>query len=568
MVGDAEVIRRIYMVFQDRNWTARPWVISNERIFAGKEKFEITFDAKGTFDAEPFHFEAILSGDNDGTISYEIDGSTDAPFIRNRLGLCVLHPMSAAGSACIIESTTGDTLETAFPIDISPNQPFVDVRAITHEFTPGAWASTRLTGESFEMEDHRNWSDASFKTYCTPISLPFPVTVQPEESIWQSVTVAVDIEDITPGEALQTPTISVSTDANPRPLPRIGLQLPTDEPAWSASTIELLQSMGLAHLRVDVQAADPQAPGQVSEGAARADSIGARLVVAVFAHDPAELARLATAVAHVQVDTWLIFDAEAKVTGPELTAAARSALGPTARIGGGTNLYFTELNRQPPDMSALDVVAFSMNPQVHATDNLSVVQNLAAQAEVARNAARLAGITAIQVGPVTLRPRFNPNATEPDLDHSNTPLPANVDARQLSRLGANWTLGSLKYLAETGAVEAITYFETSGWRGVVERESGSPQPADFPSSPGQPFPVLSALAAVQGFTSVRTVTSNVPTQVDALLLEGPEGVQRLLVVSFSDQPVTVRIEGLPDLPTQLELEPFGLEVVDSRRKQG
>jgi hypothetical protein len=568
MVGDAEVIRRIYMVFQDRNWTARPWVISNERIFAGKEKFEITFDAKGTFDAEPFHFEAILSGDNDGTISYEIDGSTGAPFIRNRLGLCVLHPMSAAGSACIIESTTGDTLETAFPIDISPNQPFVDVRAITHEFTPGAWASTRLTGESFEMEDHRNWSDASFKTYCTPISLPFPVTVQPEESIWQSVTVAVDIEDITPGEALQTPTISVSTDANPRPLPRIGLQLPTDEPAWSASTIELLQSMGLAHLRVDVQAADPQAPGQVSEGAARADSIGARLVVAVFAHDPAELARLATAVAHVQVDTWLIFDAEAKVTGPELTAAARSALGPTARIGGGTNLYFTELNRQPPDMSALDVVAFSMNPQVHATDNLSVVQNLAAQAEVARNAARLAGITAIQVGPVTLRPRFNPNATEPDLDHSNTPLPANVDARQLSRLGANWTLGSLKYLAETGAVEAITYFETSGWRGVVERESGSPQPADFPSSPGQPFPVLSALAAVQGFTSVRTVTSNVPTQVDALLLEGPEGVQRLLVVSFSDQPVTVRIEGLPDLPTQLELEPFGLEVVDSRRKQG
>jgi hypothetical protein len=568
MVGDAEVIRRIYMVFQDRNWTARPWVISNERIFAGKEKFEITFDAKGTFDAEPFHFEAILSGDNDGTISYEIDGSTDAPFIRNRLGLCVLHPMSAAGSACIIESTTGDTLETAFPIDISPNQPFVDVRAITHEFTPGAWASTRLTGESFEMEDHRNWSDASFKTYCTPISLPFPVTVQPEESIWQSVTVAVDIEDITPGEALQTPTISVSTDANPRPLPRIGLQLPTDEPAWSASTIELLQSMGLAHLRVDVQAADPQAPGQVSEGAARADSIGARLVVAVFAHDPAELARLATAVAHVQVDTWLIFDAEAKVTGPELTAAARSALGPTARIGGGTNLYFTELNRQPPDMSALDVVAFSMNPQVHATDNLSVVQNLAAQAEVARNAARLAGITAIQVGPVTLRPRFNPNATEPDLDHSNTPLPANVDARQLSRLGANWTLGSLKYLAETGAVEAITYFETSGWRGVVERERGSPQPADFPSSPGQPFPVLSALAAVQGFTSVRTVTSNVPTHVDALLLEGPEGVQRLLVVSFSDQPVTVRIEGLPDLPTQLELEPFGLEVVDNRRKQG
>jgi len=565
MVGDVEVIRRIYMVFQDRNWTARPWVISNERIFAGKEKFEITFDAHGTFDAEPFHFEAILSGDDEGTITYEIDGQTEAPFIRNRLGLCVLHPMTAAGSACVIESVTGDTIESAFPLDICSNQPFLDIRAITHEFMPGAWASTRLAGETFEMEDHRNWSDASFKTYCTPISLPFPVEVQPGDSIWQGVTVAVDIEDVALPAAPVAPVISVRADAAVSLLPRIGLQLPTDEPAWSDDIGSLLRDLALAHLRLDVLAADPNAPRIVAEGAARAASIGAKLVVALFVDDAADLSALASEVAADDVDTWLVFDVNEKVAGAELTAAARSALGPDARIGGGTNLYFTELNRQRPATSALDVVAFSLNPQVHAADNQTIVQNLPTQADVARNAARLAGGAAIHVGPVTLRPRFNPNATEPDLDHSNTALPANVDARQLSRLGANWTVGSVKYLAEAGTVDSITYFETTGWRGVIEREAGSPQPADFPSSPGKPFPVHGALAALRGFDSVRTITSNLPQLVDGLLLENAAGEMRLMVVNFSDQPQTVRIEGLAGFPTQVDVEPFGLEVIDNRR---
>ena len=29
-----------------------------------------------------------------------------------------------------------------------------------------------MSGDSFEMEDHRNWTDASFKTYVRPLALP------------------------------------------------------------------------------------------------------------------------------------------------------------------------------------------------------------------------------------------------------------------------------------------------------------------------------------------------------------------------------------------------------------
>jgi len=48
------------------------------------------------------------------------------------------------------------------------------VRAITHEVAPGVRAEVRLLGDVFETEDHRNWTDANFKTYGTPLRLLFP----------------------------------------------------------------------------------------------------------------------------------------------------------------------------------------------------------------------------------------------------------------------------------------------------------------------------------------------------------------------------------------------------------
>lgn len=559
MLGRHEVVRRIYFVFQDLNWTARPWIISNEKVFAREDSFEITFDARGTFDAEPFRWSGTMSGDSEGIVSFDVEGSADAPFIRNRLGLCVLHPMSVAGHECIVETVTGAAVPTCFPVDISPHQPFTDVRAITHEVLPDAWASTRLIGEIFETEDHRNWSDASYKTYSTPISVPFPVEVRPGEDLWQSVAVAVDCEDVTVEPADTAAVVTVGPDLTRRP--GIGLQIPADAPPPTDIELARLRDLGLSHLRVDVRASDPLASQYVEAAARQAKAIDTRLVVALFVEDAWALAILAGQLAGVLVDTWLVFEAAAKVTSGGLVAAARRAFGDDARLGGGTNLYFTELNREPPDTSQLEVVAFSLNPQVHASDSATLVQNLAAQGVVAANALRLAGTAAIHVGPVTLRPRFNPNATDPTRDVSSTVLPSDVDARQPSRFCAAWTAISLKYLAEAGTIDDVTFFETTGWRGVMERIEGTSQPGDFASTPGQTFPVYDALAAMRGFTHVRGCTSSLPQQVDALLLER-DGRQRILLANFTQEDLEVSVVGLAGV-ARATLPPVSLTVIDA-----
>ena len=64
-----------------------------------------------------------------------------------------------------------------FPEAISPDQPAFDISALTHEPAPGVSCTVEMEGDAFEMEDQRNWADASFKTYIRPLSKPRPYVI-------------------------------------------------------------------------------------------------------------------------------------------------------------------------------------------------------------------------------------------------------------------------------------------------------------------------------------------------------------------------------------------------------
>ena len=81
----------------------------------------------------------------------------------------------------------------------------------------------------------------------------------------------------------------------------------------------------------------------------------------------------------------------------------------------GTNNYFTELNRERPPKNAGDGTCYSINPQVHAFDNATLVENLEAQASTVHTARSFAGDRWIAVTPVTLRPRFIPANGAPSI---------------------------------------------------------------------------------------------------------------------------------------------------------
>ena len=558
-LGGLEIVRRIYVAFQDRNWTARPWVIEDEEIESDRDSFRISLRARGTFDASPFAWTGSLSGDANGTIHYAIDGTTDSPFLRNRLGICLLHPIADfAGRPCTITTVAGETLESEFPDDITPHQPFLGIRCMDFPAGDGVRARLDFAGETFETEDHRNWSDASYKTYCTPISLPFPVEVRPGERVAQSVTLTLEGQAPPPVDVSTGVSITVSADAVP--LPSLGTQI--DGLPWTDAEVDAIGALGLDHLMATIEVTATDAHRQVAAASDIAARTGTRLRLRLSGGDRSHYEALRDVVRSAPLESIAVLRTDEKVTSTASLALAREELGVDLPWCGGTDLYFTELNRQPPDTDGLTWVSFSLNPQVHAFDDRTVLQNTAAQEVIARNAPRLAGAARIAVGPITLRPRFNPNATDPSADVSNTDLPTSVDARQRTWFAAAWTALSLRGLAVAGTVSAATYFEALGWRGLRERDSGSADPEAFPSSASEEFPVYDFLRNLRGYPRLLPTQSDQPEVADAVVVESAAGV-RAFVANLSPLQVTVVLNG--PVSATIDAAPESITVVDVDR---
>src|ERR1700759_5673002 len=105
------------------------------------------------------------------------------------------------------------------------------------------------------------------------------------------------------------------------------------------------------------------------------------------------------------------------------------------------------------------------------------------------------------VGPITLRPRFNPAATGPPIDRGPDALPDHVDLRQPTQFAAAWTAASLAALAEAGA-DSLTYFELTGPAGVIA-DDGMRYPC---------YDVFEALAPLRG-APLRACTVSRPDEV-------------------------------------------------------
>jgi hypothetical protein len=219
---------------------------------------------------------------------------------------------------------------------------------------------------------------------------------------------------------------------------------------------------------------------------------------------------------------------------------------PGVPFAGGTNVLFTDLNRFRPELDALDGVAYPLNATVHADDDTSVVETAAMHAETVRSARAFCGDLPIAVTPVTFNQRFNPVATGPEPEPRPGELPAQVDPRQPSLLGAGWTAASVKHLAEAGAA-SVTYYETTGWRGVVETEDGPPVPERFASRAGMAYPLYHVLADLGEWKGAELLEarSSEPLAVEALAARHGDAL-RLLVANLTPRPQQCELAPLED----------------------
>ena len=541
------VVLRLYGAVRDRNWdTIEPRFLAYD-VEERNGGFAVRYTAECVSDDVDFVWQGRLTGTPEGVITAVFEGEARSTFHKNRIGWCVLHPMGLAGLPVETETPDGP-VGGSFPVTIAPWQPFFDMRSISHPTASGGQVTIRFEGDLFEMEDQRNWTDASYKTYSTPLRLPYPAEIQEGERVAQTVTIQVTSVAAVTSTVADNATMEVRVGIEPTgALPPIGLGAASHGQGLSDLEAQRIRALRPAHLRASIDLGEGDWEERLRQTAADAEAVGAGLELEIRAGDDGKgldalartLGRLETRVARI-----LVFPRSEHVTTERVMARAREELrgvAAGAHLGGGSRAYFTELNRATLPLELMEVVGYTINPQVHAFDNASLVETLAAEGATVRSAKAIVGDRPLAVGPVTLRPRFNPNATGPEPRTAPWALPSSVDSRQPSLFGAGWTLGSIKHLGIAG-VDSLTYYETTGWRGVMERCDHALRVEAFRSSPGMLFPLYHVLADVGEYAGggLLPVEVSDPLEVEALALRSGSKI-RVLVASFDNEPRQVRL---------------------------
>jgi hypothetical protein len=550
-VGDRELIRRVYAAVRDHNWVTLPGepvepVIVTEDHDGMHAAFalrhvgeEIDFTWRGTVDARA-----------DGSVLLAFRGRAARTFRYNRIGYCVLHPLRGFAGQRYRGLAPGGPVEGLLPELVAP-QPFVDgayvpfvpsVSALSLDVEGGGRVELTFTGDLWESEDQRNWSDASIKTYCTPLSLGVPHRLEAGAEIVQTITIrAIDV----PGRRLTAagacPDVIVG-GATGALLPPLGTCAPPagDEP--SLAQLESLRSLGLSHLRVDLHAGDVR---EVERVAPIANSLRCSLELALHVRPGDDLGPLAARLAALELVRVIVLDADSRSATPSETASAALVEQVRAAFSGvpilaGTDMNFAELNRTRPSMANADGVAYPVAAEVHAYDDRSVLETPEAQADQVATARAFAEGAPVSVSPVTLLPRFNAVAVEESVVDERQ-LPPSVDRRQREPLAAAFALASVARCAAAGAA-SLTLFRLSGLEGLVERPAGSRRPDLFPSRPAEEFPVARALRTLAGLRAAPLHACEIadPLRTAAIALRRDDAIV-LVVANLTPEPRTVRV---------------------------
>jgi hypothetical protein len=415
----------------------------------------------------------------------------------------------------------------------------------------------RMEGDTFEMEDQRNWSDASFKTYVRPLALPWPYTLARGSSLAQSVKVTVQAaaaDSVAPEEVAAVsavPTrIRLNTDArDTRAVPQLGIGVRAADLDTALRHANALHALNPAYFVAHLDLRDDDPIGALPRFAQLSDAARVPYVLEVVLTgdgDPTDqMQRVAAAASGLAAPVALQVspapDLKAVLPGSpwppcpsfdEVFSAARAAF-PGTPVGGGTFAYFTELNRKRPPFAKLDYATFTSCPIVHAADDRSVMETLATLPFIAGSVTALAGGTPYRVGPSTIASRDNPYgaATLPNEAGRNAKriCLTDNDPRQRALYGAAWNLGYFAAFAAGGATH-IALSELTGPRGLFDGTKPTPL-----------FQLLASLAAARG-AKIANLTIEACRVPLAAFAAKQSGSTTLWIANLSVQPNHIELD--------------------------
>ena len=170
--GDEQVVSRIYFALRDPWWRTIPLRGAVRRWQARPDGFELDIDASSTWASHPLEVRLRYRAQGP-VLECAFDAEASETFDYCRIGFCVLLPTSRYRGRSAISAFEGVTTDFVFPEQILTRDDASEAAARFHEpfddLSTSLASGTRLdfafSGDRFEFEDQRNWTDASYKAY-------------------------------------------------------------------------------------------------------------------------------------------------------------------------------------------------------------------------------------------------------------------------------------------------------------------------------------------------------------------------------------------------------------------
>jgi hypothetical protein len=570
--GGIEVLRGIAYLVRDKNWGTYAPVIENLKVKQGKDGFTVSYTATCSDAAQSIRYTAQIEGKADGTLRFSAEGLPLSDFLTNRTGFVVLHPLAGTVDQPVsVFHTDGSRERRKFPKFISPGQPFFEIRSLTHAPASGLSATVQMEGNKFEMEDQRNWLDASYKTYVCSLLDPWPYTLKKGEAVAQAVTVRVSGALPKPAGKKSSHIITVALGAAKNKLPVIGCGVPMAEAQAALAAADTIAAAELPELVCQI---DGRQEGQKEAAAAFAalkakTGAAVKLEIILPAKEAAEkeMASIAAAVkdgglAPDSIVVTQIHDLKSfqpgtpRPWGPtyeEMAAAAQAAF-PGLPIGGGMLSYFTELNRKQPPKGVFDFITHTSCPIVHAADDISVMETLETLPWTFASTRAIIGKSAYHIGPTSIAARDNPYGAAPAANPNNGRVAlSNMDPRQRGLYAAAWTLGFAAEAARAG-IDAVAFGAVTGPQGMIYRKTDFAQPW-FDAAAAQVYPIYHVVAGLAGWSRAKRLDTAVsaPAKVAALALDR-KGARVLWLANLTGEAQSVKVAGFDGRATVTRLD--------------
>ena len=475
-VGGIEIIRCIVFLVRDRDWgtlTPRLCLISRQ---SDGSNCSLHLEAEFETTTAKLVVSIFIKAAQDKLIM-RAEGMPSGVFETNRAGFTVLHPAKLTGNPVSVTHSNGTIEASTFPSLIDPWQPFKDIKAIKHS-ADGLDVNCAFTGDTFEMEDQRQWGDASYKTYVRPLALPWPYILCQSQPLVQSVS--IDWSKTGKGQPKAN-----STSVLGRPLfPETAILLNPKDCIRLIKHPEDIRQVSPQRLLCNLDATT----GAIVENFEAYAKLQAAMpnflydleLVCGFENTPAlELFQLRVEMDAVgfRPDSVMLCPAVDRISTPpgsdwpkcppleEIHSASANAFGDLVR-GGGMVTFFPELNRKRPPLEKLDFVSHSLCPIIHAADDHSVMETLEVIPHIIRSARAIIGDADYRIGPSTIAMRHNPygQRTFPNQDLNRLCM-ADNDPRHHAAFGAAYVIGLATALADSG-VTVWTPSELYGPRGL------------------------------------------------------------------------------------------------------